>query len=148
MARPREFDFDQAVEGALQIFWRQGYHATNLPDLLKAMGLTRGSFYKAFGDKRAAYLMALRRYRDNELSAGIAFLTNALGAPAADRIVAFFNGIGKDGSRRGCFLCNAMVELAPSDPEVAASLQGGGSCRFLDERMGSIQGNKNRTQLG
>ena len=109
MARPREFDQDEALQGAMEVFWRLGYGATNLPQLLRAMGLTRGSFYKAFGDKRAAYLMALRRYRDNELSAGIAFLTNALGAPAADRIVAFFNGIGKNGSRRGCFLCNAMV---------------------------------------
>ena len=48
MARPRAFDEDVALDGAMHIFWRQGYGATNLPDLLNAMGLTRGSFYKAY----------------------------------------------------------------------------------------------------
>ena len=62
MGRPREFDPDTAIAGAMQIFWRQGYKATNLPDLLAAMGLTRGSFYKAYGDKQAVFLEALDHY--------------------------------------------------------------------------------------
>ena len=62
MARPREFDPEKALKGATDIFWRQGYKATNLPDLLAAMGLTRGSFYKAFRDKESVYLQALDHY--------------------------------------------------------------------------------------
>ena len=77
MARPREFEMDEALEGAMQIFWRQGYGATNLPDLLKAMGLTRGSFYKAFGDKRSVYLEALKRYDENNISAAVQLLGDA-----------------------------------------------------------------------
>ncbi len=71
MARPREFDIEEAVEGAMQIFWRQGYGATNLPDLLTAMGLTRGSFYKAFKDKRAVYLAALQRYDEQVIGGAV-----------------------------------------------------------------------------
>ena len=96
MARPREFDFDEAVEGAMQIFWRQGYHATNLPDLLKAMGLTRGSFYKAFGDKRRAYLEALSRYNQVNISAAVAFLGDTSERSGPERIHDLFASVFGD----------------------------------------------------
>lgn len=121
MARPREFDPDTALEGAMQVFWSRGYGATNLPDLLEAMGLTRGSFYKAFGDKRAVYLQVLRRYDVEVIGSAVALLADrALGAGAA-RILALFEQAfaGSSLSRRGCLVCNAMVELGPSDAEVA-----------------------------
>ena len=49
--RPRQFDPDQAVQRAMQIFWTRGYQGTSLPDLLDATQLSRGSLYAAFGDK-------------------------------------------------------------------------------------------------
>ena len=121
MARPREFDFEHAVDGAMQIFWRQGYHATNLPDLLDAMGLTRGSFYKAFGDKRRAYLEALSRYNQVNITAAVRFLESAQGADGLDRIRELFASVFSEQAekRMGCFVCNAMIELAPVDEEVA-----------------------------
>ena len=64
MARPREFDSDTALDGAIDIFWRRGYEGTNLPDLLKAMSLTRGSFYAAYGDKHSVFVAALTRYEE------------------------------------------------------------------------------------
>ena len=123
MARPREFDPDAALKGAMEAFWRNGYGATNLPDLLAAMGLTRGSFYKAFGDKRSAYLAALKRYRDEAIVPAVKLLTDEAVQPARARIEALFAGIGRSGDRWGCLLCNAMVELAPVDREVEALIQ-------------------------
>ncbi len=121
MARPREFDFDHAVDGAMQIFWRQGYHATNLPDLLDAMGLTRGSFYKAFGDKRRAYLEALSRYNQVNITAAVSFLESGPGAGGLERIRELFASVFSERAekRMGCFVCNAMIELAPVDEDVA-----------------------------
>ncbi|NJM33970.1 MAG: hypothetical protein HC850_03830 [Rhodomicrobium sp.] len=58
MARPREFDTDEAIEKAMQVFWEKG-HGAALPDLLGGMEIARGSFYKAFSDKKSVYLMAL-----------------------------------------------------------------------------------------
>ena len=103
------------------IFWRQGYHATNLPDLLKAMGLTRGSFYKAFGDKRNAYLEALKRYNQVKISSAVALLEDTVGIPGGERIHELFEMVFKDqgADRKGCLVCNAMVELAPTDADVA-----------------------------
>ena len=60
MARPREFDEDEVLEQAMQVFWRRGYRATSLNDLLAAMDLSKSSFYETFGTKRELLLTALR----------------------------------------------------------------------------------------
>src|SRR5215475_11048421 len=60
--RPRSFDVEAAVERAMDVFWSRGYHATALPDLLRATKLSRGSLYAAFGDKHSLFLRALDRY--------------------------------------------------------------------------------------
>src|SRR3569623_2223566 len=60
--RPRSFDVEAAVERAMGVFWSRGYHATALPDLLRATRLSRGSLYAAFGDKHSLFLRALDRY--------------------------------------------------------------------------------------
>ena len=60
--RPRSFDLEAAVECAMNVFWSRGYHATALPDLLRATKLSRGSLYAAFGGKHALFLRALDRY--------------------------------------------------------------------------------------
>lgn len=141
MARPREFELDKAMEGAMQIFWRQGYGATNLPDLLQAMGLTRGSFYKAFGDKRAVYLEALKRYDENNITAAVTMLGDPAQGDGATRIAKLFEGAFEtaaiESERRGCLVCNAMVELAPSDSEVA-QLAAAMSKRLQDAFAGAL----------
>lgn len=121
MARPREFDADQAIEGAMNIFWQQGYKATNLPDLLAAMGLTRGSFYKAFEDKEAIYYETLNHYDTHMVSATVAMLERC-DAPKASTCLMPMFAPAADPSR-GCFICNAMVEVAPTSPKVAEKTQ-------------------------
>ena len=63
MARPREFDRDEALERATGVFWAKGFASTSTDDLLTAMGIGRQSLYNAFQDKRALYLEALERYQ-------------------------------------------------------------------------------------
>jgi len=122
MARPREFDMDAALDGAMQIFWRLGYAATNLPDLLRAMGLSRGSFYKAFGDKHSAYLAALDHYDRTCIGAAVALLGDRTIGDGTARLLALFQGAEPrdKAARRGCFVCNAMVEHGPRDAAVTA----------------------------
>ena len=60
--RPRQFDRDQALDAAMELFWRQGYETTSLDQLKAAMGaLSSASFYGAFGSKEALYREALAR---------------------------------------------------------------------------------------
>lgn len=60
--RPREFDIDDAVDAALDVFWENGYDGATLGDLTDAIGIQRGSFYKAFGSKQALFDQVLLRY--------------------------------------------------------------------------------------
>lgn len=118
MGRPREFDATRALNGAMEIFWRQGFKATNLPELLDAMELTRGSFYKAFEDKESVYLKALDQYDTTVVTQTLAMLEDCEKPRASDCLQAMFAPTTTP--KRGCFICNAMVELAPEKPVVAA----------------------------
>jgi TetR/AcrR family transcriptional repressor of nem operon len=62
MARTREFDVDQAIDRAMDLFWRRGYAETSLQDLLQELSIGSGSFYAAFGSKEQLYIRSLERY--------------------------------------------------------------------------------------
>lgn len=103
------------------LFWEKGYEAAALPYLLEAMGLTRGSFYKAFGSKHAVYLGALRLYRDKIVNAAVHLLETGAPEEGHARIRRLFNAqvaiMTGPHARRGCFLCRAAIDRAPHDGE-------------------------------
>lgn len=125
MARPREFDIDEAVGRAMAVFWRLGYDGASLSDLLDGMGIARGSLYKAFTDKKSLFLLALERYDREAVTPGVALLTDPAVTDGWARIVQLFEtvvGFARDGDRRGCMLCSAAAGPAASDPEIAAEV--------------------------
>jgi TetR/AcrR family transcriptional regulator, copper-responsive repressor len=61
--RPREFDRDEALGLAMLLFWKRGYQATSVSELIDAMGITPPSLYSAFGDKKRLFLEAVDRYQ-------------------------------------------------------------------------------------
>jgi TetR/AcrR family transcriptional repressor of nem operon len=63
MARPKEFDKDEALQKAMNVFWCRGFEATSMQDVVDAMGIKRQSLYDTFGGKHQLYLAALDRYR-------------------------------------------------------------------------------------
>src|SRR5437868_5208762 len=111
MPRPIEFERDEVVRRALDVFWTSGYQATSLDDLTTAMGIGRGSLYNAFGDKHALFLEALDRYRADRLRD----LTRVLeAAPSARAGVAAVlrgtvNALWSEAIRRGCLLVNSAA---------------------------------------
>ncbi|MGD8326491.1 MAG: TetR/AcrR family transcriptional regulator, partial [Sphingomonadales bacterium] len=119
--RPREFDMDEALEAAMQVFWEKGYQGSSLNDLLDAMNIARGSLYKAFDDKRAIYLATLKRYEQNIVDDALCTLKSPDGGDVKDRVrqllMRTVEAVEHDGDRRGCLLCNAAVDLLPSDSE-------------------------------
>jgi len=123
MGRPSHVDKQAALDSALPVFWNQGFEGTNLPDLLDAMQLTRGTFYRAFSDKRAVYLEALEYYGETRFRFALGLLSEPGLAPK-QRLVNLFRRTettapGKISPQIGCFICNAMVEVAPFDADVA-----------------------------
>ncbi len=110
------------MNAALEAFWRRGFEATSLSDLCDATGLHKGSLYQAFGDKHQLFMRALASYAEQqarELAAAASESDSALGNfRAMLRYLA-----GRAGHEKGCLLINALVELAPHDPEVKATLK-------------------------
>jgi len=119
MARPSEFDRDEAIASAIKVFARHGFEAASTSDLLEGMGIGRQSLYGAFGDKRRLFLAALQRYSADSL----AQMERALAVgPAAEAIeAALLVGLGSSADlESGCLGVGSIVEFSRSDPEVSA----------------------------
>ena len=76
MARPRSFDEDKVLEGAVTLFHEKGYEGTSVPELSRRLGICRQSLYQAFGDKRGLYLKALQRWGEREVEPRLRLLAS------------------------------------------------------------------------
>ena len=119
--RPREFDSDAALDKAIARFSEYGYHGTSISDLHACLGLTSGSIYKAWGDKRGLFLAALDRYMEVRAEA----IRSCLAAENSgrDKISALLTMYAQLSSGAfgctGCLVVESAVELSMSDPEIA-----------------------------
>jgi TetR/AcrR family transcriptional repressor of nem operon len=119
MARPREFDEASVLDAAIQCFWKHGFEATSMRDLIDCMGITGASIYNAFGDKRGLYQRALRHYLESNFGARVLRLESSV--PPRQAIAMFFSEVIErslnDSQRRGCMMVNSALEMAPHDAE-------------------------------
>lgn len=120
MARPRAFEREHVVEKALAVFWRQGYQATSVQDLVEATGLNRGSLYDTFGDKHGLFLEVVEYYRTRVSARRLLKLEEP--GPVREKIATFFDeviafSVG-EGRLLGCLMTNSAIELAPHDRDV------------------------------
>ena len=124
MARPREFDADDALERATRLFWSKGFEQTSLDDLCAATGLGRSSLYAAFGDKRALYLKALARYEERSVARiAKAFDGRPLRRGLEAFLAALIDEVVAGPGRSGCFIGNCAAELARLDASAAARVR-------------------------
>lgn len=120
MARTKEFNEDQALDKAIEIFWHKGYNGTSAQDLVNHLGLSRSSLYDTFGDKQKLFVKSLKRYQHQNHEILKEFLGNA------ENIKTAFTEIFKqavveslqDRITKGCFMVNSAVELAMHDAEI------------------------------
>lgn len=123
--RPREFDLDEALAKAMEIFWIHGYHATSINDLSQGMGLTKGSIYKAFKDKKAIFLAAFECYVTNGV-VGNFEQGLAVGHPPLSLICELLQHYARISCAahgvKGCLVTATALEMLPHDPEIAESV--------------------------
>jgi TetR/AcrR family transcriptional repressor of nem operon len=121
MARPREFDREEALERATEVFWAKGYASTSTDDLLTAMGIARQSLYNAFQDKRTLYLEALERYQRTTIAGHLRRLNRAA-SPIAGIQALLLGLISNNDDIRalGCMGVGAICEFGSTDPDIAA----------------------------
>ena len=125
MARPVAFHEDSVLDSVVQVFWKKGYEATSMQELVEATGLNRSSLYNSFGSKEKLFLLAMDHYIAHYSGERLAALDKGIGARVQiqtyfDDLIHFSIGKGKG---LGCLLTNSAIELAPHDEHVDVKLK-------------------------
>jgi TetR/AcrR family transcriptional repressor of nem operon len=123
MARPKEFIVEEALEKAMEVFWKKGFEGSSFQDICAHTGVQKASLYGAFGDKKALYLAALTMYTEH----GFRDMESALEssqdpAEALGEALAHTLSQQKSSTTKGCMCVNAAVELGGLDDEITTAL--------------------------
>ena len=121
MARIKTFDPTSVIDRAMQLFWRQGYEATSVQELVDALGIGRGSLYDTFGDKHTLFLASLDRYSEMVFSALMPPLQAE--GPVRDALQQVLMRVldlaTAPSHPPGCLMTNTLAELGLRDTDVA-----------------------------
>ena len=120
MPRTKEFDPEEALQKAVDVFWEKGFDSASMEELVEATGASRYGIYSTFGDKRTFFLKAIEQYWETirktihapllEPDADLEDLRRFFDKASAERL---------DGScTKGCLACRAVVDMANDDPEI------------------------------
>jgi len=141
--RPREFGLDEALDKAIEVFWRQGYEGTTLDDLTGAMDISRPSLYSAFGNKEATFRRAVERYAVVDM----AYVMDALAEPTAYAVAAHYlranvEAITTPGKPAGCLSIQGGLSGSVEDQRIVDFLnesRAGGEARFVERFREAIE---------
>lgn len=112
--RPRKFNEEEIIQKATEVFWAKGYEAASSEDLLKAMGIGKGSFYLLFkGGKEELFVRTMEQRSELGFKEVSKRLTEAV--DKRDVIKELFherlNGVDNS-KNNGCYMGNAIVEMS------------------------------------
>ena len=123
MGRPREFDVEQALDQALEVFWRNGYEGASIAELTQAMGISPPSLYAAFGNKEGLFRKSLDRYIEKRTN----FWQEAAQAPTARGMVErLLDGtvdfLSDECTPAGCLLVRGAMSCSEAADKIARDL--------------------------
>jgi TetR/AcrR family transcriptional repressor of nem operon len=119
MARTREFNPETVLDAALDLFWRKGYKACSMADVVRKSGVARYGVYQTFKDKDQLYCATLKRYHQKLHD----FFVKPFCGKKSDyqSLVAHFDRVLnqlENGEHDGCFAHQAAIERAGVDANV------------------------------
>ena len=117
MARPLAFDPQEKLHQAMMLFWRRGYEATSMQELVTELDINRFSLYNTFGDKQALFGKAVALYEERVFDRLLGCLQGEL--KGLDALNHYFDtllaGLREQDGVNGCFLQNTLLEGAIED---------------------------------
>ena len=121
MPRQKRYSEDDLIVAAMQQFWRHGFAATSMDELVGVTGVSRHGIYSAFGGKRDLFLACLDAYQQAVVTPAFAVVEDTgAGLSAIARYfeiqIAKAEGLGMPGP--GCLVANTMTERGPHDADV------------------------------
>jgi AcrR family transcriptional regulator len=119
MAGRKQFDVDEALRGAMLVFWRWGYSEASIDRLTEGTGLGRSSLYGTFGDKATLFQKSLQRYAETYHPQYEQALSGPHPTPSA--VVAAYlrvtlNRIADPAVPDGCLLTLSATQIPALDP--------------------------------
>lgn len=120
MPRTKQFSQDEVLKKAMELFWKNGYHATSIQQLVNHLGINRASLYDTFGGKRALFLSAFQLYIQSNTTGFGDFLNSQDDVKKGLRLLfqAALQESVSDPEKKGCFVVNTTTELVPGDAEI------------------------------
>jgi TetR/AcrR family transcriptional repressor of nem operon len=123
MAGVKQFDRDEVIERAMDLFWKRGYESTSVDDLVEATGINRGSLYGTFGDKRRLFLATIDRYWETFAEGMISTLSDPDPYQAIEGMFqSIIQRISDPKFPRGCFITNTSLECPTCDDSIARKI--------------------------
>ncbi len=124
MARTKQFNEQEVLKRAKNLFWKQGFHATSVQDLVDHLGVNRVSLYATFGGKNALYEAALKTYRQQ--NGQVVQNRCADSCSPLESIRRLFKSIISntlsDPDKQGCFIVNCTTEYLPLHESILPEL--------------------------
>src|ERR1700754_4976114 len=111
MARTKEFDENEVLSKAVDLFWLKGYNATSMQDLVDGLGISRSSLYDTYSDKHTLFIQALKSYQTSGAAKIQDIISNTASAKETVRklLELTTKELVGDKQQKGCFLVNAEV---------------------------------------
>jgi len=124
MVGVRQFDEQEVIALALNVFWQKGLHDATMQDLAAATGVQRGSLYNAYGDKEAIFLRAFDQYAADFLESVESLLAEGT---VAVRLQNFFDSaivnMTSGSPQRGCLTTRTALNAGISSEAVRERVQ-------------------------
>lgn len=111
---------DHLVDVALDLFCRDGFHATGIDKIVETAGVARMTLYNHFKSKDELILAALRR-RDEKFRNWFMRTVERLASSPQGRLLAIFDALDqwfKEDDFSGCMFVNASAEFADADDPI------------------------------
>jgi len=126
MARPLAFNPEEKLHQAMMLFWRRGYEATSMQELVAELEINRFSLYNTFGDKQALFAQSVELYEEKVFGRLLLCLQGELTGLEAlnfyfDSLAA---GLKAQTGASGCFLQNTLLEGGVKDQQVIERIRG------------------------
>lgn len=117
MARKKQYQEDEVLEKAMNLFWRNGYETTSMQMLEKEMGINKFSIYSSFGSKHGLFLECLKRYKKLNNSIFVELKNSNKGVE--DIKTFFYNSVDIcSRNEKGCLVTNTFYEFANQDDKI------------------------------
>lgn len=124
MPRVKQFNEEQVLEKAMEVFWKKGYNGSSMQELVDGMGINRASIYDTFGSKEELFERAFEIYREKNLARIRNFLFSQ--QPVQHGLLLMFekaiDQAIQDPDTKGCFVVNATTEMVKPDCTITSML--------------------------